>query len=406
MHACWHRLGPDQRQPSRASTDARSPAPSEPRPAPTGPQPTVTRSQGARHTAPPPAPLGLRFRALLGLGFVPPPEPQPCAHCASIAYALLPAARIPLYRHRADPESSSRSLPSGSPARLARIAPTACRHPHPSMSPPSRSRAHRPPHRAHRAPASASRPISLLALRRPQGPDWQEPHRMHPFFAECAKKAPFLATSARNACFSRSGWQHPRPMHPFPGAIGRFGIHGARILPPRALFRVEEPEITHGAKMLPAPPGLSPAAACGPAERALRHATAACDTRHGRTGFAPCGAGLACLPHAPPPVISLVSAAACAPLPSRPRSSPPSYTRRASPPASRPPRPAIRRAAHCGRGEPPIGLFLLPSCCPRRRIAPTDARSPAPPDPHTLAPTDARSPAPPEPQPAPTEPRP
>ena len=82
------------------------------------------------------------------------------------------------------------------------------------------------------------------------------------------------------------------------------------------------------------------------------------------------------------------------PLPSRPRSSPPSYTCRASLPASRPPRAAIRHAAHCGRGEPPIGLFLPPSCCPRRRIAPTDARSPAPPDPHTLAPT------------APTEPRP
>ena len=272
MHSCRHRLGPDQRQPSRASTDARSPAPSEPRPAPTWPQPTVTRSQGARHTAPPPAPLGLRFRALLGLGFVPPPEPRPCA---SIAYALLPAARVPLCRHRADPESSSRSLPSGSPARLARIAPTACRHPHPSMSPPSRSRTHRPPHRAHRAPTSALRPISLLALRRPQGPDWQEPRRMHPFFAECAKKAPFLATSARNACFSRSEWQHPRPMHPFPGAIGRFRIHGARILPPRAFFRVEEPEITHGAKMLPAPPGLSAAAACGPAERALRPAARA-----------------------------------------------------------------------------------------------------------------------------------
>ena len=201
--------------------------------------------------APPPAPLGLRFRALLGLGFVPPPEPRPCVHCASIAYALLPAARVPLCRHRADPESSSRSLPSGSPARIA-------------------------PHRAHRAPTSASRPISLLALRRPQGPGWQEPRRMHPFFAECAKKALFLATSARNACFSRSRWQHPRPMHPFPGAIGRFRMHGARILPPRALFRVEEPEITHGAKMLPAPPGLSAAAACGPAERALRHATAAC----------------------------------------------------------------------------------------------------------------------------------
>ena len=222
--------------------------------------------------APLPAPLGLRFRALLGLGFVPPPEPRPCA---SIAYALLPAARVPLCRHRADPESSSRSLSSGSPARIA------------------------PPHRAHRAPTSASPPISLLALRRPQGPGWQESHRMHPFFAECAKKAPFLATSARNACFSRSRWQHPRPMHPFPGAIGRFGIHGARILPPRALFRVGEPEITHGAKMLPAPPGLS--------------AAAACDTRHGRTGFAPCGAGLACLPHVPLPAISLVPAAACAP---------------------------------------------------------------------------------------------
>ena len=77
-------------------------------------------------------------------------------------------------------------------------------------------------------------------------------------------------------------------------------------------------------------------------------------------------------------------------LPSRPRSSPPSYTRRASPPALRPPCPAIRHAAHCGRGEPPIGLFLLPSCCPRRRIAPTDARLPAPP----------------EPQPEPTGPRP
>lgn len=355
--------------------------------------------------APLPAPLGLRFRVLLGLGFVPPPEPRPCVHCVSIAYALLPAARVPLCRHRADPESSSRSLPSGSPARLARIAPTACRHPHPSMSPPSRSRAHRPPHRAHRAPTSASRPISLLALRRPQGPYWQESHRMHPFFAECAKKALFLATSARNACFSRSRGQHPRPMHPFPGAIGRFGIHGARILPPRALFRVEEPEITHGAKMLPAPRGLSAAAACGPAERALRHATAACGTRHGRTGFAPCGAGLACLPHAPPCHLACVRRG-LRPLPSRPRSSPPSYTRRASPPASRPPRPAIRRAAHCGRGEPPIGLFLLPSCCPRRRIAPTDARSPAPPDPHTLAPTDARSPAPPEPQPEPTGPRP
>ena len=87
--------------------------------------------------APLPAPLGLRFRALLGLGFVPPPEPWPCAHCASIAYALLPAARVPLCRHRADPESSSRSLPSGSPVRIAPVAPTVRRHPRhpPHLSP-------------------------------------------------------------------------------------------------------------------------------------------------------------------------------------------------------------------------------------------------------------------------------
>lgn len=235
-----------------------------------------------------PAPLGLRFRALLGLGFVPPPESRPCSHCASIAYALLPAARVPLCRHRADPESSSRSLPSGSSARIAPIAPTARRCPR-----------------------------SPLALRRPRALGWQESHRMHPFFAECAREALLLAASARNACFSRSRWQHPRPMHPFPGAIGRFRIHGARILPPRAHFRVEKPEITHDAKMLPAPRGLSAAAACGPAEWALRHAAAACDTRHGRTGFAPCGVGLACLLHAPP-----LPSRLCPPRPALPAISP------------------------------------------------------------------------------------
>ena len=129
MHACRHRLGPDQRQPG---------------PSPLSPAPRTPAMPRRRPClAPPPAPLGLRFRALLGLGFVPPPEPRPCAHCASIAYALLPAARVPLYRHRADPESSSRPLSSGSPARIAPpIAPTARRR----------------PHRAHRAPTSASPP--------------------------------------------------------------------------------------------------------------------------------------------------------------------------------------------------------------------------------------------------------
>ena len=177
-------------------------------------------------TAPlPPAPIGLASSAS-----------RPSRAVARIASTPLRAAiRIPLCRHRAD---------------SALIAP----------------------------PITAivrRRPRPPLALRRPRALGWQESHRMHPFFAECAKKAPFLAASARNACFSRSRWQHPRPMHPFPGAIGRFRIHGARILPPRALFRVGEPEITHGAKMLPAPHGLSAAAACDPRTDASRYLRAA-----------------------------------------------------------------------------------------------------------------------------------
>ena len=297
-----HRPHPAPMRRQRRSPVLLSAALPLPGPALTGPWPTVTRSQGA-----------------------PSPEYRPAA--ARTHWARL--VRIATIARR----------------RPHRIYPTACRHPHPPYVATEQIPRSSPPHRAHRAPTSASRPISLLALRRPQGPDWQEPHRMHPFFAECAKKAPFLATSARNACFSRSRWQHPRPMHPFPGAIGRFGTHGARILPPRALFRVEEPEITHGAKMLPAPPGLSAAAACGPAERALRHATAACGPagralrpaaqawpacrmrppchlacarrglRSGRTGFAPCSrASPSETRHAVPVPMHL---ATCAPHPSR-----------------------------------------------------------------------------------------
>ena len=161
--------------------------------------------------APLPAPLGLRFRALLGLGFVPPPEPRPCAHCASIAYALLPAARVPLCRHRADPESSSRSLPSGSSARIA-----------PPIAP------------AARVPLS-----------------------------RCVGPGP-LAGKNRTVCipFSRRGARNHAWREDVAGAARPFRGSGMR---------------------------------------------------HGRTGFAPCGAGLACLPPAPLPAISLVPAAACAP---------------------------------------------------------------------------------------------
>ena len=278
-----------------------------PGPALTGPRPTVARSQGARHAAPPSLP-----RAAARSHRAPSPEYRPAAartHWARLVRIAPIACRRP---HR--------------------IYPTACRHPRHPMSPPSRSRAHRPPpsrpscaaavlhvlrFAVRIAPTACRHPRHPLALRRPRGPSWQESHRMHPFFAECAKKASFLATSARNACFSRSRWQHPRSMHPFPGAIGRLGIHGARILPPRALFRVEEPEITHGAKMLPAPPGLSAAAACGMAERALRHAARAWPACRMR------------------------------PLPSRPRSSPPSYMRRASPSETRHAVPVPMHLATC-----------------------------------------------------------
>ena len=256
--------------------------------------------------APPPAPLGLRFRALLGLGFVPPPEPRPCAHCASIAYALLPAARVPLYRHRADPESSSRSLPSGSPAR---IAPTACRHPHPSMSPPSRSRAHRPPiaptvrrhprHPPHLSPRVAAAPgpwlartapyASLFRRMREKGP---LPGNIRPkcmlFEIKMATSSPHASVSGRNRAI-RDAWRANL------AAKGPFPRRGAR----NHAWRED----------------------VASAARPFRGS----GMRHGRTGFAPCGSGmrhaawpngLCALRRGPgllaacaPPAISLVPAA-------------------------------------------------------------------------------------------------
>ena len=175
-------------------------------------------------------------------------------------------------------------------------------------------------------------------------------------------------------------------MHPFPGAIGRFRIHGARILPPRALFRVEEPEITHGAKMLPAPPGLSAVAACGPAERALRPAAAACGPAE-RALRPAARAWPACRMRAPCHL-------ACA---RRPRSSQPSYTRRASPPASLPRTPPS--------AAPPIavGMSCRSGSSCRPRAAHADASRPSMrARRHRLGP----NPRQPDPGPEPTESRP
>ena len=82
--------------------------------------------------------------------------------------------------------------------------------------------------------------------------------------------------------------------------------------------------------------------------------------RSGRTGFAPCGAGLACLPHAPLPVISLAPAAACAPAISPVFIAAVLYASRFAARIA-PTHAATRRAAHCGRGERRSGS----SCCPR-----------------------------------------
>ena len=300
----------------------------------------AARSQDARHAAPPslpraaPAPLGLRLRALLGLGFVPPPEPRPCAHCASIAYALLPAARVPLYRHRADPESSSRSLPSGSPARIAPIVPAARRR----------------PHRAHRAPTSASPPPSLSS--RCGGPR-----------ALAGKNRAVCIPFSPNARKRPSSWQHPPEMHAFRDQDGN-------ILAPCIRFRAQSGDsgcmARESCRQRPFFASRSPKSRMArrccqrrPAFPRQRHAAwpnGLCALRRGPGLFAACA----------PPCHLACARRGLRPLPSRPRSSPPSYTRPASPPALRPPCPAIRHAAHCGRGEPPIGLFLPPSCCPRR----------------------------------------
>ena len=310
---------------------ARLPAPSGPRPAPTEPRPCVAaRSQGVRHAAPPPAPLGLRFRALLGLGFVPPPEPRPCAHCASIAYALLPAARVPLYRHRADPESSSRSLPSGSSARIAPIAPTARIAP---IAPAAR--------RCPRSPLALRRPRALTgknrtvcipfspnARKRP--PSWQHPPEMHAFrdqdgniLALCIHSRAQSGDSgymARESCRQGSSFATRNPK----SRMAR------RCCQRRAAFPRQQPAVR--------PNGLCAMrqrhATRGMAERALRPAARvwpACRMR------APCH--LACA--------------------RRPRSSPPSYTRALRHLHRAHPRPATRRASPCRAG--PASVPVIPA---------------------------------------------
>ena len=289
--------------------------------------------------APLPAPLGLRFRALLGLGFVPPPEPRPCVHCASIAYALLPAARVPLCRHRADPESSSRPLSSGSPARIA--PPSRPPRADIRVTPPSLSSRCGGP----RALAGKNRtvciPFSPNARKRP--PSWQHPPEMHAFRDQDGNiLAPCIHSRAQSGDSGYMARESCR-QGPFSASGSPKSRMARRCCQRRPAFLRQQPAVRRNGLCAMRQRHVTR----GMAERALRPAARAWPACRMR-----------------PPAVLLVPAAACASPPSRPRSSPPSYTRRASPPALRPPCPAIRHAAHCGRDEPPIGLFLLPSCCP------------------------------------------
>lgn len=165
MRARRHRPSPDQRQPDLG-----------PAPPPAFRAPAMPR----RHPrlAPPPASLGLRFRALLGLGFVPPPEPRPCAHCAP---SPTRCSRLPASPYVAIEQIQNR--------RLGR-----CHREVPPASPPSRaSLPSRPPRAAARVPLSrcvgpgalagknrtACIPFSPNARKRPSS--WQHPPEMHAF---------------------------------------------------------------------------------------------------------------------------------------------------------------------------------------------------------------------------------
>ena len=146
--------------------------------------------------APLPASLGLRFRTLLGLGFVPPPEPRPCAHCAP---SPTRCSRLPASLYVAIEQIQNRRLgrchrevPPASPpiARIAPIAPTARRRPRP----PSRVASAPGPWLARIAPYA-----SLFRRMREKGP---LPGSIRPkcmlFEIKMATSSPYASIPGRN----------------------------------------------------------------------------------------------------------------------------------------------------------------------------------------------------------------
>lgn len=247
--------------------------------------------------------------------------------------------------------------------RPHRIYPTACRHPHPSMSPPSRSRAHRPPSRPSCAtirivPTVRRRRLTRVALRRP--------HRAHRALTSASPPSPSsrcvgpgaLTGKNRTVCIPFSpnarkrppSWQHPPEMHALRDRNGN-------ILALCIHFRAQSGDS-----------GCMTRESCrqGPffASRSpkSRMARRCCQRRPAfpRQRHAAWPNGLCALRRGP----GLL--AACAPLPSRLCPPPPAFIAavlHAPRFAARiaPTHAAIRRAAHCGRGERRSGS----SCRPR-----------------------------------------
>lgn len=272
-------------------------------------------------TAPlPPAPIGLASSAS-----------RPSRAVARIASTPLRAAiRIPLCRHRADPALIA--PPIAPTVRRRRLTRAALRR----------------PHRAHRAPppafpsrvASAPRPwlariaphASPFSRMREKGP---LPGSIRPkcmlFEIKMATSSPHASIPGRNRAI-RDAW------HANLAAKGPFSRRGAR----NHAWREDAASAARPFR--------------GSGMRSGRTGFAPCDSgmRSGRTGLAPCGAGLACLPHAPPPVISLVPAAACGPAE---RALRPALALRRPRPATRSPyrciSPPARRTHPASRAHPP-----------------------------------------------------
>ena len=202
-----HRPHPAPMRRQRRSPVLLSAARPLPGPALTGSWPTVTRSQGARHAAPPSLP-----RAAARSHRAPSPEYRPAAartHWARLVRIAPTACRRP---HR--------------------IYPTACRHPHPPMSPPSRSRAHRPPSRPSCAAVLhvlrfAVR-IAPTVRRRPRHPPPSPSSRCGGPRALTGKNRTVCIPFSPNARKRPPSWQLPPEMHAFRdrnGNISALCIH-------------------------------------------------------------------------------------------------------------------------------------------------------------------------------------